>query len=112
VIRQGKKGYVDLYLRGPVCRRPAAASAASVASVARASKKKKRRLWGKDHGGRFRTHGKNSHATVRGTRWVVEDSCKGTLTRVTSGFVIVTDTVRGKRVRVDAGERYLARPRR
>src|SRR3712207_6890811 len=37
-----------------------------------------RRLWGRDKGGRFRTHGKNSHATVRGTRWLVEDRCDGT----------------------------------
>jgi ferric-dicitrate binding protein FerR (iron transport regulator) len=71
-----------------------------------------RRLWGRDRGGRFRTHGKHSHATVRGTRWLVEDRCDGTLTRVTAGSVVVRDTVRGKRVIVRAGERYLARPRR
>jgi hypothetical protein len=110
VIRQGRRGYIDLYLRGRACRRPPATSSLS---IARASKKKReRRLWGKDHGGRFRTHGKNSHATVRGTRWEVIDTCKGTLTRVTSGSVVVTDRVRRKRVVVEAGERYLARPRR
>jgi hypothetical protein len=110
VIRQGKKGYIDLYLRGRACRRPPATSSLSIARASR--KKRERRLWGKDHGGRFRTHGKNSHATVRGTRWVVVDTCRGTLTRVTSGSVVVTDKVRGKRVVVDAGERYLAGPRR
>jgi hypothetical protein len=108
VIRQGRRGYVDLYLRGPVCQR---AKAKDSFSVARASRRKpKRRLWGSDHGGRFRTHGKNSHATVRGTRWVVGDSCAGTLTRVSSGQVVVRDSVRRKNVVLDAGERYLARP--
>jgi hypothetical protein len=48
---------------------------------------------------------------VRGTRWLVADTCKGTLTRVTAGSVVVRDTVRNKRLVLDAGERYLARPR-
>ena len=109
VIRQSRGGYVDLYLRGRVCQRSKAKYSLTVASAAR--RKPKRRLWGSDHGGRFRTHGKNSHATVRGTRWVVGDSCAGTLTRVSSGQVVVRDTVRRKNVVLDAGERYLARPR-
>ena len=109
VIRQGRAGYVDLYLRGPVCQRSKAKHSLTVASAAR--RKPKRRLWGADHGGRFRTHGKNSHATVRGTRWVVGDTCAGTLTRVSSGQVVVRDTVRGKSIVLDARERYLARPR-
>ena len=32
--------------------------------------------------GKFRTSGKYSAATVRGTKWLVQDSCAGTLTRV------------------------------
>jgi ferric-dicitrate binding protein FerR (iron transport regulator) len=79
--------------------------------VAAAARRRGRKLWGSDDGGRFRTHGKNSHATVRGTRWLVQDRCDGTLTRVTEGSVVVRDKVRGKRVIVEAGERYLARPR-
>jgi hypothetical protein len=108
VIRQGRGGYVDLYLRGRACGRHN--SKRPVASAAR--KPSGRRLWGRDHGGRFRTHGRNSHATVRGTRWIVSDTCAGTLTRVTSGSVVVRDLVRKKSVVLDAGERYLARPRR
>ena len=112
VIRQGKRGYVDLFLRGRACTRSGTGSrVASVASAARRPRSG-RRLWGSDHGGRFRTHGKHSHATVRGTRWVVVDTCAGTLTRVTKGSVIVRDKVRDKRVLLEAGERYLARPRR
>ncbi len=109
-IRQGKRGYIDLYLRGRACVRTRKGGA--IASAARAARKpRSRRLWGRDKGGRFRTHGKNSHATVRGTRWVVRDTCAGTLTRVTEGAVMVRDTVRHKRVLLEAGQRYLARPR-
>jgi hypothetical protein len=81
---------------------------------ARASAGKKvkvRRLWG-DGKGKFRTSGKYSAATVRGTRWLVEDSCSGTLTRVVSGVVSVRDNVRGKTIVLRAGKRYLAKPRR
>jgi hypothetical protein len=106
-LSQDKRGYVDLDLRGRYCI-PARGSA--VATTA-ANKPSGRRLWGRDHGGRFRTHGRNSHATVRGTRWMVADTCKGTLTRVSRGSVVVRDTVRNKRVVLAAGEHYLARPR-
>ena len=51
-----------------------------------AKKKKKRRLWG-DGKGRFRTKGKHSAATVVGTKWLVEDRCTSTLTRVERGKV-------------------------
>jgi hypothetical protein len=76
-----------------------------------AAKKKKRRLWG-DGKGRFRTKGKHSAATVVGTRWLVEDRCKSTLTRVTRGRVKVRDFVKKKTVTVRAGKRYTARAKR
>jgi hypothetical protein len=78
---------------------------------AAASKKKQRHLWG-DGEGSFRTSGKYSSATVRGTKWLVQDSCAGTLTRVARGSVKVRDRVRGKTVVVAAGKSYLATPRR
>ena len=53
-----------------------------------------RRLWGRDRGGRYRTYGRHSHATVRGTRWLTEDRCLGTYTRVTEGV--------GRRTRLGA----------
>jgi len=49
-----------------------------------------RRLWG-DGRGRFRTRGRYSAATVRGTKWLTEDRCEGTLTRVDRGEVEVED---------------------
>ncbi len=78
---------------------------------AAATKKKQRHLWG-DGKGSFRTAGKYSSATVRGTKWLVKDSCAGTLTRVVRGTVTVRDKVRGKTVVVSAGKSYLAKPRR
>jgi hypothetical protein len=113
-VGQGRRGVVQLYLRGRVCgRRPGASTTADGPVAASSARRRRsgRRLWGRDHGGRFRTHGRNSHATVRGTRWLVEDRCEGTLTLVTKGAVVVKDLVRGKRRLLRAGERYLARPR-
>ena len=78
---------------------------------AAAKKPKTRRLWG-DGSGSFRTKGQYSSATVRGTRWLVQDSCAGTLTKVVRGVVSVRDAVRHKTVVLRAGKRYLARPRR
>ena len=61
--------------------------------------------------GRFRTRGRHSAATVRGTRWVMEDRCDGTLTRVQEGSVTVRDFAKRRNVPVRAGRTYLARPR-
>jgi hypothetical protein len=41
---------------------------------------KRRRLFGRAHG-RFRTRGRNSSATVRGTEWLTEDRCTGTVVK-------------------------------
>ena len=73
-----------------------------------AAKKKKRRLWG-DGEGKFRTKGKHSAATVVGTKWLVEDRCTSTLTRVVRGRVSVRDFAKKKTVIVRAGKRYTAR---
>ena len=78
--------------------------------AASASRARKRRLWG-DGNGRFRSRGRYSSAAVRGTRWLVEDSCDGTLTRVRRGVVTVRDFVRDRTIVLRRGERYLARPR-
>ena len=79
--------------------------------AAATTKKRKRHLWG-DGKGSFRTSGTYSSATVRGTKWLVQDSCAGTLTRVVRGSVTVRDRVKRKTVVVRAGKSYLAKPRR
>jgi len=60
------------------------------AAAARRKPRRVRRLWGDGHG-RFRTAGRYSAATVRGTSWLVEDRCDGTLTRVKRGQVEIED---------------------
>ena len=71
----------------------------------------RRRLWG-NATGRFTTKGRYASAAVRGTIWLTEDRCDGTLTRVTSGSVAVRDRARRRTVIVRAGHSYLARTRR
>jgi ferric-dicitrate binding protein FerR (iron transport regulator) len=68
----------------------------------------RRRLWGNGHG-RFRTRGRHGTATVRGTHWLTEDRCDGTLIRVKRGLVEVRDLERRRTAMVGAGEQYFAR---
>jgi hypothetical protein len=81
------------------------------AAHAAAKKPKTRKLWGNGSGS-FRTRGQYSAATVRGTEWLVQDSCAGTLTRVKKGVVSVRDNVKRKTIVLRAGKSYTARPRR
>jgi hypothetical protein len=67
-----------------------------------------RKLWGKGKG-RFRTKGRYSSASVRGTYWNTEDHCNSTVTRVRSGTVVVEDTVKHKKVTVTGGHEYIAK---
>ena len=75
-----------------------------------AAKKKSRKLWG-DGKGAFRTSGKYSAATVRGTKWLVTDRCDSTTTKVTQGSVTVRDFVKKRNKVVRAGKSYTARKR-
>ena len=74
------------------------------------SKRSVRKLWGKGKGD-FRTTGRRSSGTVRGTWWLVEDRCDGTYTRVREGTVDVRDFGQHKTIRLRAGHRslYLAK---
>lgn len=62
--------------------------------------------------GAFAVRGRYSSATARNARWVVRDSCAGTLTRALQGVVQVRDQVRRRTVLLRAGRHYLARPHR
>ena len=68
-----------------------------------------RRLRGNARG-RFRTRGRHSAATVRGTRWTMEDRCDGTLTKVQEGSVTVRDFRKRRNIILRRGDRYLAQP--
>jgi hypothetical protein len=104
--RRGK-GLTDVALKGASfasCRRAGRGKRASAAGSIR------RRLRSSARG-RFRTRGRHSAATVRGTAWLTADRCDGTLTKVTRGKVAVRDFRRRKTVIVRAGKSYLARAR-
>jgi hypothetical protein len=103
--RRAKRPVTELELAGP---KPSCAKARR-ASAAKAKKKaSSRRLWGNGKG-RFRTKGQYSSATVRGTKWLVTDTCGATTTRVVNGSVTVRDFVKRKNVIIKAGKRYVAR---
>jgi hypothetical protein len=76
-----------------------------------AAKKRSRTLFSSVKG-HFRTRGRNSAATVRGTKYTVTDSCAGTLTIVKQGSVVVRDFTLRKNKTLRTGQRYLARPPR
>jgi hypothetical protein len=98
------KGLTDLVLKGgnfTGCGRAKRAQAAL-------SRRAIRRLRGSAKG-RFRTRGRYSAATVRGTKWTVTDRCDGTLTKVTRGKVAVRDFRRKKTIVLNTGKSYLAK---
>jgi hypothetical protein len=107
----------DLVMKGQIARSQCAPLKGARAAAEAAKKKKKGpkavlgKLWGSGKG-KFRTNGKYSAATVRGTIWLVQDRCEGTLTKVTRGTVQVRDFKRKKTVTVKAGHSYLARAQR
>ena len=76
-----------------------------------AARRHGRSLFSNVHG-HFRTRGRNSAATVRGTAFLVKDTCAGTLTTVKHGTVTVRDFTLRKNVTVKAHHKYLARPPR
>ena len=66
-----------------------------------------------DGEGAFGTKGKYGTATASSatatTTWSTVDQCRGTLIRAGEGRLVVRDLVRGIKVRLKAGERYLIR---
>ena len=74
-----------------------------------AARRRSRSLFANVHG-RFAGRGRNSTATVRGTEFLIKDTCSGTTTTVKRGVVIVHDFTLRKNVKVKAGHKYLARP--
>lgn len=78
-------GVTDLTLTGPTPR-----SCVTVPRVTTSRRSTVRRLWGSGKG-RYRSVGQNAAAGVRGTHWLTEDTCAGTLIRVVTGVVSVED---------------------
>jgi hypothetical protein len=78
------------------------------ASAAASSSKTLQLLRASAHG-KFRTSGRYSAATVRGTKWTIADRCDGTLTHDITHSVAVTDFVRHRTIVLHAGQSYLAK---
>ena len=109
--RRRAKGITDLLLKGGAFRSCRARAGDGSAVAAGLSRRTIRRLRSSARG-RFRTGGRNSSATVRGTIWEVIDRCDGTLTKVRRGKVAVRDFRLRRTVLVRAGKSYLAGARR
>jgi len=85
-------------------------AAIAAAQRRRRSRRVVQRLWG-DGKGLFRTEGHDGSAGVRGTKWLTEDRCDGTLVRVRQGKVTVRDFGLNRTVTRTAGQSYLAERR-
>lgn len=121
--RRKSRGLTELRLKGASFKRCALrrrarhaqagwkVGAAVVHAARRLSRRRIRRLRANARG-RFRTRGRYSSATVRGTFWSTTDRCDGTLTRVARGSVTVRDFRRHKNIVVRRGKTYLAKARR
>jgi hypothetical protein len=108
--RTGKdRGVTELRLKGSRFSGCAAGAGSEGAAAARKrlSSRTVRQLQGKANG-RFRTRGRHSAATVRGTVWITSDRCDGTLTKVKRGTVAVRDFRRRTTIVVRRGKSYLA----
>jgi hypothetical protein len=93
------------------CRKFGFRFAKADASAAKKRRRPHRRLFSRVKG-RFRTRGRHSSATTRGTEFLVKDECKGTTTRVLKGSVTVRDNVKKRTRIVRAPHSYLARSRK
>jgi hypothetical protein len=76
-----------------------------------ADQKPVRQLWGSAKGS-FETKGRYLAATVRGTVWLTQDRCDGTVATVVTDHVDVTDLSLDRTVSLAAGQSYLALPPR
>ena len=109
--KRSAKGLTELRLKGSSfnrCRARGADAAAGGANAAQLSRRTIRRLRSSATG-RFRTRGRHSAATIRGTVWITADRCDGTLTQVKRGKVAVRDLRRKRTITLTAGKSYLAR---
>jgi hypothetical protein len=79
------------------------------AMFAKLSRKILQTLRATDNHGKFRTKGRYSAGTVRGTDFTTTERCDGTLTTVRTGIVDVLNFRLRKTITVRAGHSYLAR---
>jgi hypothetical protein len=104
-LTQARSGLTNLTLTGGV-----ACAASARLAAKQTTRLRKQQLWGTGHGGSFETSGRYAAATVLGTRWLTKDTCTGTLVRVVSGEVRVTDLVTHRTLTLHAPQSFLAKP--
>ena len=106
-VRQGRRarGLTELRLLGGDFSR---CGPGAGASAERGRRRGVRRINARTRRGRFRTRGRYSASTVRGTIWGVIDRCDGSVNWVRRGSVVVRDLRRDVRVVLQAGDSYLA----
>jgi PKD repeat protein len=116
-VKAGQLWFANLYLYGgSFAGCPKAPKNPKIATLSGKKKGKQsptrsvRHLWGSGEGA-FRTVGRFSSATVRGTTWLTDDRCNGTLTKVTAGKIGVRDFVLRKTIVLKKGKSYLAKPK-
>ena len=103
---RSRRAVTELRLQGGNFRRCGQRARAGAVAVPGANPIRRLRGSGR---GNYRTRGRRSSATVRGTEWEVVDRCDGTLTEVFRGEVEVFDFGRKRTITLRAGQRYLAR---
>ena len=103
---RGRLPYTDLTMAGTrLDKCPRTGTQASAAAS------RSRRLWGNARG-RFRTRGRYATATIRGTQWMVRDTCTTTTVQAARGTVIARDLVKRRNIRLKAPKKYTARQRK
>jgi hypothetical protein len=111
-LTQGRNGLVVATLLGgdfSVC--PTARERshfARISSKHTSGKHAVRKLWSEGHGS-YSTKGNYAAGAVLGTRWLTVDLCEGTLIRVLTDKVRVTNLVNHHHFTVRAGHSYLAK---
>ena len=93
--------------RGDLCCHNCRALARAAHAAKRLPHKVVRLLWASGPGG-FKTVGRYAAATVRGTVWLTEDFCDGTLVQVERGVVSVSDLVTRRTTQVTSGHSFFA----
>lgn len=108
ILQGAGSALTDLLLRSGNFDAICGSGGVDVARATATSSRSVRHLWASGKG-KFRTRGRFAAASVRGTEWLTDDRCDGTLIRVKTGVVTVFDEVTKRTVVVRAGSSYLAK---
>jgi len=113
-VRLSRSATAYRFVRGPQrCSRsgPRAPTDARAPQITMQIDKGKRRAAKRRARQRAEVRGKHSVGAAFGTKWITEERCNGTFTRVLSGVVRVRDLERKRTVTLRKGQSYLARAR-